>query len=77
MAGHIGAVNITVDGDVPFLSNVDVSFQVSASVEVDGVENEGERSEITSDSTVFVPSASKYYNKRVIYSLLKIAHTAY
>ncbi len=54
MPGHIGAVNMTVVG-----SHSNVHFQVSAVVVVDGVENEGARSEVTEDSTVFVPSPSK------------------
>ena len=51
--GHIGVANITVPG-----AHSNVQFQVSATVEVDETEDEGERSEITSDSTVFVPSPS-------------------
>lgn len=39
-----------------------VQFQVSASIVVDGVENEGERSQVTSDSTVFVPTPSEFVN---------------
>ena len=53
--GHIGAVNMTIPGN-----HADVQFQVSATVEVDGVENEGELSEITTESIVFVPSAGKF-----------------
>lgn len=54
MAGHIGTVNMTVPG-----SHTDVQFQVSATVEINSVEVEGELSEITSYSTVFVPSPGK------------------
>ena len=54
VGGHIGATNITITG-----THSDVDFQVSATVIVDGSENEGERSEVTSESTVFVPNPSK------------------
>ena len=37
----------------------DVQFQVSAIVVVNGMENEGDRSEVTMDATVFVPNPSK------------------
>lgn len=37
----------------------DVQFQVSATVMINEVENEGERSEVTVDSTVFVPNPSR------------------
>ncbi len=40
-------------------SHSNVQFQVSATVIVNGMENEGERSEVTGDSTVFVPNPSK------------------
>ena len=48
--GHVGAVNITLPS-----SNV-FQFQVSATARVDGMENEGDLSVLTSNSTVFVPS---------------------
>lgn len=52
--GHIGATNVTVTG-----THSDVEFQVSATVIVNEMDNEGERSEVTGDSTVFVPDPSK------------------
>lgn len=52
--GHIGTVQMNVTGSHSY-----VEFQVSATIIVDGEEDEGERSPITSDSTVFVPSPSK------------------
>lgn len=53
---HIGSANVTVTG-----KHSDVQFQVSATVMVNGMENEGERSEVTLDSTVFVPNPSKLF----------------
>ena len=52
--GHIGAANITV-------SNTEVSytFRVRASNLISGVQNHGEFSEVTPESTVFVPAISK------------------
>ena len=50
----MGAVNISVVG-----SHSNVYFQVSAVIEVNGVDIEGEKSEITSESTIFVPVAGE------------------
>ncbi len=58
MSGHVGAANISVVG-----SHSSVQFQVSAVIVVDGVEIEGDKSEITSESTVFVPVASESDSK--------------
>lgn len=56
VGGHIGATNITITG-----THSDVEFQVSATVIVDGSENEGELSQVASESTVFVPNPSKQW----------------
>ena len=48
--GPFGAANITVPA--PSFTYV---FQVSASNNVNGIENEGDLSEVTANSTVFIP----------------------
>ena len=51
--GHIGAVNITVRN-----TEVYYTFRIRASNLVDGIQNYGEFSEVTPESTVFVPAIS-------------------
>lgn len=52
--GHIGAANITMSN---FMAQY--SFQVRASNLVNGIQNHGELSQVTSESSVFIPSTSE------------------
>lgn len=53
--GHIGAANVTLSS-----TGVTYAFRVRASNLVNGIENHGEFSQITPESTLFVPSLSKF-----------------
>ena len=52
--GHIGAANVTVSN-----TEVTYTFRVRASNLVNGIQNDGEFSQVTPESTLFVPSLSK------------------
>ena len=51
--GHIGAANITVSN-----TEITYTFQVRASNLVNGIQNHGEFSQVTPESTLFVPFLS-------------------
>lgn len=53
--GHIGAANITLRN-----SEIYYTFQVRASNLVNGFQNHGDFSEVTMESTVFVPSRGMF-----------------